>query len=85
MKRTPRQLTDIARECRRIYDAAVTALGSDLGGSSVLDLMADNIEHVSLQDLKAAIAISGIPTRYPEMYRSQGGKQIDRPTYSGMY
>ena len=54
------QLTDIARECRRIYDAAVADLGSDLGGHSVLDLMADNLDY-PLRTLADAIVVAGIP------------------------
>lgn len=58
---TPLLLEDVARDVRRIWDAAIADLGNDLGGyGSVLDLMADNIEHVSLADLKTAIIVAGI-------------------------
>jgi hypothetical protein len=59
-KRQPRQLTDIADECREIVLRAVKDLGPDLGGYSALDLVADNIEHVSLADLRAALVVAGI-------------------------
>lgn len=56
----PRQLTDIAAECCAIFLRASSDLGNDLAGLGVLDLMADNIEHVSLADLKTAIIVAGI-------------------------
>lgn len=56
----PYQLMDVARKCRECFDRAVHAIGPDLCGHSVLDLCADNLTDVPLQDLKAAIVCSGI-------------------------
>lgn len=56
-------LIDIAKRCNEIFDAASKDLGNDLQGGSVLDLCADNIEGVSLFDLKCAIVCAGIYAR----------------------
>lgn len=56
----PRDLVEVARECRGIAGRAVAALGADLGGGSLLDLCADQITDVSLFDLKTAIVVSGL-------------------------
>lgn len=53
-------LTDLADDCRAIYRVAVATLGPDLGGGSLLDLVADRLPRPSLEDLRAALAISGI-------------------------
>lgn len=55
-----RQLVDIAAEIRPIVIAAVKDLGADLGGFSVIDLVADNIERVSIADIKAALVVAGV-------------------------
>ena len=52
----PRLLTDIASECREVYEKCPD---KDLWGYSLLDLMADNVD-ASLADLKSAIIVSGI-------------------------
>jgi hypothetical protein len=59
----PRQITDIAQECARIFDFAAANLGNDLAGSSLLDLVVDSVAGVSLRDLKTAIIVSGIYSR----------------------
>lgn len=69
-------LMDVASECRRIVLAAVSDLGPDLAGGSVLDLCADNIERVSLADLQCAIICAG---RLPVSERCQ--RQIGRYPY----
>ena len=57
---TPRPLIDIAAECRLIVLRAVADIGPDLQGCSALDLVADQIPHASLSDLKAALVIAGL-------------------------
>jgi hypothetical protein len=52
--------------CSRIYNAAAADLGPDLGGGSVLDLVADNLPRVPLADLKVALARAGF-TKYEVM------------------
>jgi hypothetical protein len=59
----PIKLIDIAQQCRGIVLRARRALGEDLGGCSMLDLVADNITHVSLDDLRAALVIAGVGYR----------------------
>jgi hypothetical protein len=55
-------LSTVSKMVRRVWDRVVKE-DADLFGGSVLDLMADNIDRVSLADLKAAIVVSGI---FPE-------------------
>lgn len=50
----------LASEVRGIVIAAVRDLGSDLGGFSVVDLVLDNIEHVSSADAKVALVVAGV-------------------------
>lgn len=52
-------LMSIAEECRRVYDACVSA-NADLFGGSLLDLLADNLPDVPLRTLVDAIVVSGI-------------------------
>ena len=59
----PMKLIDIAQQCRGIVLRARRALGEDLGSCSMLDLVADNITHVSLSDLRAALVIAGVGYR----------------------
>ena len=51
---------ELVLEVRRIVAKAVSALGPDLSGSSVLDVCADNLEWCGLETLKGAIRDSGI-------------------------
>ena len=55
----PETLISVAQQVRFIWKR-VSAEDPDLYGGSLLDLMADNITQVSLEDLKAAIVVSGI-------------------------
>jgi hypothetical protein len=56
----PLLLMDAAKQCREIWTRTIRDIGNDLGGFSVLDLMADNIPNISLLDLKTAILAAGI-------------------------
>lgn len=67
---TQKQLTDVAKECAGVYDRCAAA-DPDLFGGSLLDLCADNIERVSLADLKAAIVVAGIYERATTRIRRQ--------------
>lgn len=67
-------LDDIAKEVKKIYLLAEKDLGNDLQGYNILNLVADNIEYVSLADLKVAIIISGIYNKLSERLK----KQVDR-------
>ena len=58
-----RQLIDLSGECREIVMNARKDLGDDLGGGSMLDLCADNIEDASLSDIRTALVISGMNYR----------------------
>lgn len=53
----------LVARCRTIIEGAQADLGTDLGGGSMLDLVADNIPHVSLPDLRAALVRAGF-TQY---------------------
>lgn len=53
-------MTTLAIKCRKIYDKAVKDLGSDLGGHSALDLVADQLPSVSLTVLRNALIVAGI-------------------------
>lgn len=56
-----RRLEDIARDIRPIVARAVADLGSDLGGFSIIDLVADNIEdRISTSDIRSALVIAGV-------------------------
>jgi hypothetical protein len=52
-------LLQLADVCRGVHARAYSMLGPDLGGWSVLDLMADNVGGPLLR-LEAALAVSGI-------------------------
>lgn len=54
-----RLLVDIAKDCRRIVQAAERDLGP-LPKATYLDLVADNLPDVSLEDLKAALVVAGV-------------------------
>lgn len=54
---------NLTRRCIRIVEAAQADLGVDLGGGSILDLVADNLPHVPLIELKAALVRAGF-TQY---------------------
>jgi len=56
---TSMKLVDVARRCGVIFDRAA-AVDPDLMGGSLLDLLADNLPYVSLEDLKAAVIVAGI-------------------------
>lgn len=56
----PTQLTDIAAKCREIVLRAQEALGPDLGGMSMLDLVADQITDLPLRTLEDALVIAGV-------------------------
>lgn len=55
----PQLLMDIAAQCREIIKRAEAALGP-LPKAQYLDLVADNIPHASLSDLKAALVCAGV-------------------------
>ena len=55
----PPLLINIATEVRAVNDKAVRDLGYDLGGFSVLDLLADNFPTYDLQTLKDAAVVAG--------------------------
>lgn len=59
MNATPRNLVDVARQCRAIVLAAERDLGK-LRPATYLDLCADNIPDVSLADLRVALVIAGV-------------------------
>lgn len=50
----------LARQCQRAIRYARRELGHDLGGMSMLGLVAARIEEASLADLKDALFIAGI-------------------------
>lgn len=52
-------ILSIATECRRIVLAAESDLGP-LPKASYLDLVADNIEDVPLETLRAALVVAGV-------------------------
>jgi hypothetical protein len=60
-----RQLTDVAAECKRVIERA-DAADVALDDGNVVDLLADNIPHVSLADLRCALVISGHGSRFPK-------------------
>ena len=67
----PRNLINIAKELRPIVIKAVDALGSDLQGYSVIDLVADNIQDVSISDIKCALVVAGVDNLLtPRLIRS---------------
>jgi hypothetical protein len=56
-----RTIEQIAPDARKIVQSAVKALGADLQGSSVIDLVLDNLEdRISTADAKAVLVISGV-------------------------
>lgn len=59
MSAQPRQLMDIAAECRAIVLRARADLG-DIPRAQLLDLVADNIPSVPLDDLRAALVCAGV-------------------------
>jgi hypothetical protein len=67
----PPLLMDTAKQCRAVWERASSELGNDLGGFSVLDLMADNITGCSLIDLQSAIWCAGIYAEASPRIRSQ--------------
>lgn len=60
----PRQLMDVAVECRKVIERAERA-GVTIDDGNVIDLLADNIVDVSLADLRVALVCSGIGDRFP--------------------
>lgn len=65
------EIMDIAKKCRTIFNEAAETLGNDLAGYSALDLCADNIPNVSLDDLMCAITYSGIESIASERIQKQ--------------
>jgi hypothetical protein len=52
-------LTELAEMCKEIIESARADLGYDLGGFSMLDLVADNIPGVPLRTLDEALVVAG--------------------------
>jgi hypothetical protein len=61
---TPMLLTEVADKCRRIIERA-DAAGISLDDGNIVDLLADNIELVSLNDLRDALVVCGHGARFP--------------------
>lgn len=57
------ELEELAYRMIEVYDEAIAALGPDLGGGSVLDLMADQFADVPLETLREALRVAGIEVR----------------------
>jgi len=57
--RQPLTIIQLAKRCKEIYLAAEKDLGPSVR-DSVLDLVADNIEDASLEDLKTALVVAGL-------------------------
>ena len=57
MSETP-TIIELAKQCRKIYDRACLDLGKELAGLSILDLVADNINNATLDDLKTALVVA---------------------------
>jgi hypothetical protein len=53
-------LQSIAHACDKVVSDARRVLGHNLGGGSVLDLVADNLDDVPLETLKTALVVAGI-------------------------
>lgn len=51
---------ELARRCAEIHADAVRDLGPELGGGSPLDLVADHLTTVPLDELEAALRLAGI-------------------------
>jgi len=70
-----RQLTELSKQCREIVLKAKEALGEELGGHSMLDLVADQIQDASIRDLQDALVVAGVGYK--------GSERIyERPTWS---
>jgi hypothetical protein len=54
-------LSNLAEKCREIVQRAQADLGVNLGGFSALDLVADQLSAVPLEELDAALKLAGIP------------------------
>lgn len=52
-------LDSIAHTCDRVISDARKALGYDLRGYSLLDLVADNLTDIPLETLKTALVVAG--------------------------
>jgi len=50
-------IPSLAVDCRKIIEDAVADLGPGLSGYSRLDLVADNLDYASLDDLRKALAL----------------------------
>lgn len=57
---SPPALQELAERCRGVVGKARADLGDDLGGFSILDLVADNFPAASLSDLKTALVVAGL-------------------------
>jgi hypothetical protein len=55
----PRDLNSIASECRRVVLAARAEIGH-IPRAALLDLVADNLPDVPLNDLRAALVVAGV-------------------------
>jgi len=66
MPTIPPTLLQLAREARKIHAAAVRDLGPDLGGGSLLDLLADNMPQVPLDTLEHVIVVASLPRHPPK-------------------
>lgn len=67
----PPKLVELAEQARRIYLNAVGALGADLDGGSLPDLLADSMTWLDLETIDEVIVVAGLsaepscPHRYP--------------------
>jgi len=68
MARKTTQLTALATACRRVI-ARADAAGIAVTDGNVVDLCADNIEHVSLNDIRDALVVAGLAARFPRATR----------------
>lgn len=65
---SPPQLTDIATRARQIIDAAEHD-GLTIDDGNVVDLLANNIPRVPLNDLRSALVVAGLAARFPRAHR----------------
>jgi hypothetical protein len=56
----PPKLVELAEQACRIYRNAVDALGADLGGGSLTDLLADNMTHLPFDMIDEVILVAGL-------------------------
>lgn len=68
-------LVNVAERVRQVYAEARAALGDDLGGHTLLDLLADQIPDLPLRTLEDAIVVAGlalVSTDTPEKSAEEG-------------